>query len=86
MHALTALEQRLIAAQEEQVHREREELERLTATLQALSPLAVLARGYSICRHQADWTGDSRGAGRGARHARRYHALARVPTVHGRTP
>jgi hypothetical protein len=25
-------------------------IERLTATLQALSPLAVLARGYSICR------------------------------------
>jgi exodeoxyribonuclease VII large subunit len=44
----------LIAAQGGQVHREREELERLTATLQALSPLAVLARGYSICRHQAD--------------------------------
>jgi len=38
------------------VHHEREDLERLTATLQALSPLAVLARGYSysICCHQAD--------------------------------
>jgi exodeoxyribonuclease VII large subunit len=51
---LTALEQRLIAAQAQQVQQEREALERLTATLQALSPLAVLARGYSICRHQAD--------------------------------
>jgi exodeoxyribonuclease VII large subunit len=51
---LTALERRLIAAQGGQVHHEREALERLTATLQALSPLAVLARGYSICRHQAD--------------------------------
>jgi exodeoxyribonuclease VII large subunit len=44
LHArLTALEQRLIAAQGGQVHHEREALE-----------LAVLARGYSICRHQAD--------------------------------
>jgi exodeoxyribonuclease VII large subunit len=51
---LTALEQRLIAAQGGQVRREREALERLSATLQALSPLAVLARGYSICRHPAD--------------------------------
>jgi exodeoxyribonuclease VII large subunit len=51
---LTALEQRLIAAQRGQVRHQREEVERLTATLQALSPLAVLARGYSICRHQAD--------------------------------
>jgi exodeoxyribonuclease VII large subunit len=51
---VTALEQRLIAAQRGQVRHEREEVERLTATLQALSPLGVLARGYSICRHQAD--------------------------------
>jgi exodeoxyribonuclease VII large subunit len=51
---VTALEQRLIAAQRRQVRHEREEVERLTATLQALSPLGVLARGYSICRHQAD--------------------------------
>jgi exodeoxyribonuclease VII large subunit len=51
---LTALEQRLSAAQAQQVQQEHEVLERLTATLQALSPLAVLARGYSICRHQAD--------------------------------
>jgi exodeoxyribonuclease VII large subunit len=51
---LTALEQCLIAAQGEQVHHQRDALARLTATLQALSPLAVLARGYSICRHQAD--------------------------------
>jgi exodeoxyribonuclease VII large subunit len=48
------MEQRLLAAQAKQVHHEREALERLTATLQALSPLAVLARGYSICRLQAD--------------------------------
>ena len=55
LHArLAALEQRLITAQGGQVHHEREDLERLMATLQALSPLAVLARGYSICRHQAD--------------------------------
>jgi exodeoxyribonuclease VII large subunit len=51
---LTGLEQRLIAAQRGHARRERDELERLTATLQALSPLAVLARGYSICRHQTD--------------------------------
>jgi exodeoxyribonuclease VII large subunit len=51
---LTGLEQRLTAVQRGQVRRERDELDRLTATLQALSPLAVLARGYSICRHQRD--------------------------------
>jgi exodeoxyribonuclease VII large subunit len=51
---LAALERRLITAQNGGVRQERENLERLTSTLQALSPLAVLARGYSICRSQAD--------------------------------
>jgi exodeoxyribonuclease VII large subunit len=51
---LTALQQRLTSTQSGHLRREREELERLTATLQALSPLAVLARGYSICRQHAD--------------------------------
>jgi exodeoxyribonuclease VII large subunit len=46
------LAQRLLVVQEGHVRRGREELERLTGTLQALSPLAVLARGYSICRQQ----------------------------------
>jgi exodeoxyribonuclease VII large subunit len=55
LHArLAALEQRLMAAQRGQLHHHREDLERLMATLQALSPLAVLARGYSICRLQGD--------------------------------
>jgi exodeoxyribonuclease VII large subunit len=51
---LTALEQRLLAAQGRRVRHERQAFERLSATLQALSPLAVLARGYSICRHPVD--------------------------------
>jgi exodeoxyribonuclease VII large subunit len=51
---LAALERHLTIAQDGHLCREREALERLTATLQALSPLAVLARGYSICRHQSD--------------------------------
>jgi exodeoxyribonuclease VII large subunit len=49
---LRALEQRLLAAQAQRLQREHDALERLAATLQALSPLAVLARGYSICREQ----------------------------------
>ena len=36
------------------MRRGREELERLTSTLHALSPLAILSRGYSICRQQTD--------------------------------
>jgi exodeoxyribonuclease VII large subunit len=51
---LLAFERHLLAAHGVRLGREREELGRLTATLQALSPLAVLARGYSICRAGAD--------------------------------
>jgi exodeoxyribonuclease VII large subunit len=51
---LTALEQRLRTAQSTRVHRQREDMQRLAATLQALSPLSVLARGYSICRTRPD--------------------------------
>jgi exodeoxyribonuclease VII large subunit len=53
-HRVETLAQRLVAAQAGHVRRGREELERLTGTLQALSPLAVLARGYSICRQQTN--------------------------------
>ncbi len=51
---LVALDQRLTAAPAGRVRRGREAVEGLTATLQALSPLAVLARGYSICQNLSD--------------------------------
>ena len=51
---LVAFDQRLIAAQGGRIRRAREEVEGRTATLHALSPLAVLARGYSICRNLSD--------------------------------
>jgi exodeoxyribonuclease VII large subunit len=51
---LAALEHRLRTEQRTHLRRRHEDLQRLAATLQALSPLAVLARGYSICRTQPD--------------------------------
>lgn len=51
---LTALEQRLSIAEHRRVQAQREDIHHVAATLQALSPLAVLARGYSICRTQPD--------------------------------
>jgi exodeoxyribonuclease VII large subunit len=47
---LTALERRLYHAAQSRLERRGENLAGLSSRLQALSPLAVLGRGYSLCR------------------------------------
>jgi exodeoxyribonuclease VII large subunit len=47
---LTALERRLSYAAQSRLERRGENLAGLSSRLQALSPLAVLGRGYSLCR------------------------------------
>jgi exodeoxyribonuclease VII large subunit len=50
---LAAVENRLMTALRSRLRQDGKRLERLTASLQALSPLAVLSRGYSICRSRS---------------------------------
>jgi exodeoxyribonuclease VII large subunit len=50
---LTGADGRLAAATTRRYHRRQRELAQLSGQLDALSPLAVLGRGYSVC-----WTGD----------------------------
>jgi len=45
---LTALENRLVRLQQSQMHNSSVRLQSLTRQLQALSPLAVLNRGYAL--------------------------------------
>ena len=47
-HRLDLAESAFLGAAEKRVERERAKLSRIAASLDALSPLAVLARGYSI--------------------------------------